>query len=307
MKKKVLVIVGPTASGKSGLGVKLSKEFNGEIVSADSRQVYKGLDIGSGKVTKKEMQGVPHHLLDVASPKIRFSASDYKKLGDKAIEQIIKKNKLPIIVGGTGFYIDTLTSKMVLPEVPPNPKLRKTLEAKTTEALYKILQKKDQERAKNIDSKNKVRLIRALEIIEALGKVPSEQHRMLLKYDYIYVGVNPEKEVLEKLIYKRLLARLLGMIKEAKKLHRDGLTYKRMEELGLEYRYLARLLQNKLTLGHRLATGEAKKEFIEELYKEIRHYSKRQLTWFKANKKIKWFSSVEFGPIHKYLERLIGK
>ncbi len=296
MKKKVLIIVGPTASGKSSLGVRLAKKFNGEIISADSRQVYKGLNVGSGKVTKKEMSGITHHLLDVANPKKRFSASDYKKLGDKAIQQIIKKNKLPIIVGGTGFYIDTLTGKMVLPEVPPNPKLRKYLESKTVEELFNFLKKKDSKRAKTIDKKNKVRLIRALEIIESLGQVPNVKPRGSNIYEYIYVGVNPKKEILEKLIYKRLLARIPGMIREAKRLKANKLSYRRMEELGLEYRYLARLLQNKLT----------KKAFLEELYKEIKHYSKRQMTWFRRNKKIKWFSSAEFASIQRYLEGLKG-
>jgi len=297
-KQKVLIVLGPTASGKSSLGIRLAKEFNGEIISADSRQVYKGLDIGSGKVTKREMSGIPHHLIDVANPKKRFSASDYKKLGDKSLARIINKNKLPIIVGGTGFYIDTLTGKMVLPEVPPNPILRKYLENKSAEELFKILKKKDPKRAENIDSKNKVRLIRALEIIESLGKVPQTANSSQLSaYSFIYIGINPNREILNERIYKRLISRLPGMMREVRKLHKDGLSYKRMEELGLEYRYLARLLQNKIT----------KKKFIEELYKEIKHYSKRQMTWFKRNKKIKWFSSAEFAPIHKYLEGLMRK
>jgi len=297
-KPRILVIVGPTASDKSNLAVRLAKKFKGEIISADSRQVYKGLDIGSGKITKKEMLGVPHYLLDVANPKKYFSVFDYKKLADKKIKDILIKHKLPIIVGGTGFYIDTLVGKIDLPEVPPNTVLRKKFEKYSAEKLYKILRKKDSRRAKKIDPRNKVRIIRALEIVEAMGKVPllsKKQDKSI--YNFIYLGIKPDKMDLEKKIYTRILKRLDGMIREAKSLQKKGLPLKRMEALGLEYRYLARLLQKKIT----------KKEFVEGLYKEIKHYSKRQKLWFKRNKKIKWFSSVEFVPIQKYLERLIGE
>ncbi|MEK7612980.1 MAG: tRNA (adenosine(37)-N6)-dimethylallyltransferase MiaA, partial [Patescibacteria group bacterium] len=168
--KKVLVIVGPTASGKSGLAVRLAKKFKGEIISVDSRQVYKGLDIGTGKITKKEMKGVPHYLLDVANPKKQFSVSQYKKFADKIVRYIVLENRLPIIVGGTGFYIDTLAGKFSLPDVPPNKLLRRKLEKFDTEELFKMLKKKDPARAKTIDRHNKVRLIRALEIVNALGR-----------------------------------------------------------------------------------------------------------------------------------------
>ncbi len=278
MKKKVLVIVGPTASGKSALGVKLAQKFNGEVISADSRQVYKGLDIGTGKITKSEMHGIPHHLLDVANPRSQFSAAEYKKLALKKIEEILEKNKLPIIVGGTGFYIDALT--LNLPEVPPNKDLRKRLEKKSAEELFKILKKKDKVRAKTIDKHNKVRLIRALEIIESLGKVP--KYREHLNNNFILIGLLPKN--IDNRIYKRLLKRLPGIIREVKKLHNPpaggGLSWKRMHELGLEYRYIAMFLQNKLN----------KEETIEKLYTEIKKYSKRQRLWFKRNREIKWFN-----------------
>ncbi len=164
-KPKIIVIPGPTASGKSNLAVKLAKKFNGEIISADSRQVYKGLDIGSGKITKKEMRGVPHYLLDVASPKRTFTVSQYQKLAKKALEKILAKNKLPIVCGGTGFYIDALIYNYNLPAIPPQPKLRKQLEQKSTEELFEQLKKIDLKRAENIDKNNRRRIIRALEII----------------------------------------------------------------------------------------------------------------------------------------------
>ena len=303
--KKVLIILGPTASGKSDLAVRLARKFKGEIISADSRQVYKGLNIGTGKITKKEMRGIPHHMIDVADPHKYFSVSDYKKLAEKVLQYIVVKKKLPIIVGGTGFYIDTLIGKINLPEVPPNKFLRKKLEKYSTDKLYKILQKKDPRRAKEIDSRNKIRIIRALEIVEALGKVPKLQTpppspspklgEGLERGQFIWIGINPNKQDLEKRIYKRILKRLDGMIREAKRLRRSDLSIKKMEALGLEYRYLARLLQKKIS----------KKEFIKQLYSAIKDYSKRQMTWFKKNKKIKWFSSASDSTIPKYLAGLI--
>ena len=278
MKSKVLVILGPTASGKSSLAVKLAKKFGGEIISADSRQVYKGLDIGTGKITKKEMRGVPHHLLDVANPKKQFTVAEYKKLAERKIDEI----RLPIVVGGTGFYIDALTGRANFPDVPPNKKLREKLSKKSNEILFKLLRQKDPKRAKTIDPHNKVRLIRALEIVETLGKVPPVQHRVLHK-KFIFVGLKSNS--LDKRIYTRLVKRIPGIIRETKKL-----SFKRAYELGLEYRYAALYLKKKLT----------KKEFVEQLFIAIRQYAKRQMTWFKRNKKIKWFAPTEFKKITKY-------
>lgn len=271
--KKVLVIVGPTASGKSDVAVKIAKKFKGEIISADSRQVYKGLDIGTGKITRREMKGVPHHMLDVVDPKKQFSVSQYKKLVEEELKYIEARGKLPIIVGGTGLYIDSLTGRANFPNVPPNKKLREKLAKKSNVALYEMLKKRDPKRAKSIDANNKVRLIRALEIIEALGRVP----RMRPEPDerFIYIGLNPKD--LDTKIHKRLIKRIPGIIEETKKL-----SPKRAEELGLEYRYASLFLKKKLS----------KKEFEENLFFAIRHYAKRQMTWFKKNKEITWFPSA---------------
>jgi tRNA dimethylallyltransferase len=287
--KKVLIIVGPTASGKSDLSVRLARKFRGEIISADSRQVYKGLDAGTGKITRREMKGVPHYLLDVASPKRVFSVAEYQKLASKKLTEITKRNKLPIIVGGTGFYIDALINQTILPEVPPNKLLRNRLEKLNIEELFDKLKTRDPRRAKEIDKHNKVRLIRALEIIEALGKVPTIQNKKINK-NYIFIGLKPEQKDLEKRIYQRILKRLPAMTREAEKLRAAGLSFKRLESLGLEYRYLARLLRKQIT----------KQEFVAELYSEIKKYSKRQMTWFKRNKDIKWFKPSEFKRIEKY-------
>lgn len=278
MKPKVIAIVGPTASGKSDLAVQIAKKFGGEIISADSRQVYKGLDIGTGKITKKEMLGIPHYLIDVTSPRKKFTISEWKKKAQKSIEEIIKRNKTPIIVGGTGFYIDSLLFGLEIPEVPPNNKLRKSLANKSPQELFIILKKLDPNRAKTIDNRNPVRLIRAIEVARKLGSVPPLQ-KPNQNYDILWIGINPGKEKIANKIHTRLIKRLKqGMIEEARTAHKKGLSWKRMEELGLEYKWLALYLQNLIT----------RNEMISKLERDIIHYSKRQMTWFKRNKSIVW-------------------
>ena len=267
---KIIVVCGPTATGKSDKAASLALEHNGEIVSTDSRQVYKGLDIGSGKITKKETQGVSHYMLDVASPLRIYSIAQFQKKASKHIEDILKRGKTAILCGGTGFYIDAIIYNTSFPEVGINNKLRKKLEKKTVQELFKLLKKKDTRRAKEIDPYNKVRLIRALEIIETLGKVPEVSKKMQYNVEWIYLDF-PD-EILKERIHTRLLKRMKqGMVQEAKNLHAKGLSYPRMERLGLEYKYLALLLQNKIT----------KKEFLDQLESAIWHYAKRQRTWFK--------------------------
>ncbi len=286
--KKVIVILGPTATGKSDLGVSLAKKFGGEVISADSRQVYKGLNLGTGKITRREMRGVRHHLLDVANPKKQFSVAEYKKLGERAIVSIYRNNRVPIIVGGTGLYIDTLVHDSSLPAVPPNKKLRAKLEKKSAAQLFSLLKKKDLRRAQEIDSKNPRRLIRALEIVAALGKVPKKSSGK--KYDAFFIGLVLSEKDLKKKIEKRIKSRMKqGMVAEAKRLNREGLSYKRMRELGLEYRFLADLMEKKIT----------QKEFIENLSRAIWKYTKRQMTWFKQNKNIHWFLPREIKKIGK--------
>lgn len=275
---KIIVILGPTASGKSALAVEIAKKFNGEIISADSRQVYKGLDIGTGKITKKEMGGIRHHLLDVVSSKKTFSVANFKILAEKAIEEILTRKKLPIICGGTGFYIQALTENTSLPDVPPNPKLRKKLEKKSCEFLIKQLGKFDPQFAKKIDKNNKRKIIRAIEIAETLGKIP--EIKSAPKYHSLQIGIKTDKEILKNKIHARLIRRIrLGMIDEAKKLHNSGLSLKKMDSFGLEYRFLAKFLQKKIS----------KEEMIEKLNTAIWQYARRQITWFKRDKKIKWF------------------
>lgn len=277
-KPKLLVILGPTASGKSGLAIDLARAYNGEVVSADSRQVYKNLNLGTGKVTKKEMEGVKHHLLDVVDPKKTFTVSDYKELAKKAIADIHSRGKLPILCGGTGFYIQAVVDDVVFPDVPPNPKLRQKLEKVSSSKLFQKLRKLDPNRAKEIDANNKTKIIRALEIIQTLGSVPPIKKND--PYDCLQIGITTSDNVLRQKINTRLTERFKkGMAREVSTLHKKGLSWKRMFALGLEYRYISLFLQDKIS----------KKEMIESLQNEIWHYAKRQRTWFKRDTRIKWF------------------
>jgi tRNA dimethylallyltransferase len=293
IQPKLIVILGQTATGKSDFAVRLAKEVGGEIISADSRQVYTGMDIGTGKITKKEMQKIPHHLLDIASPKKVFSVSAYKKLAEKKIHEILRRGNIPIIVGGTGFYIDAVVDGIILPEVEPDKGLRKKLELLTTKALITRLKKADPKRLKDIDINNRVRLIRAIEIAETLGVVPKTRKEE--KYDAIKIGLALPDELLKKNIHTRLLARIKkGMLREITKLHNEGLSWKRMEMLGLEYRYGALHLKNKIS----------KQEMIEKLNIEIWHYAKRQKTWFKRDKTIFWINPNEIHEKAKALKKV---
>ncbi|HRY31305.1 MAG TPA: tRNA (adenosine(37)-N6)-dimethylallyltransferase MiaA [Candidatus Paceibacterota bacterium] len=293
MKPKILVILGPTSSGKSDLAVKLARKSSGEIISADSRQVYKGLDIGSGKITKKEMRGVPHHLLDIVSPKKVFSVADYQKIAEKKIKEILSRKKLPIICGGTGFYISSIVDGLVLPKVPENKILRKKLQKLDLVWLQNILKKLDADRFKEIDTKNPARLIRAIEIASALGKVPPI--KSVPKYECLQIGLSWPKEKLEKRIRSRLLRRIrAGLIPEVQNLHKKSVSWKRLYDFGLEYRYVSLFLQNKLS----------KKEMFEKLTKKICQYAKRQMTWFKRDKRIVWIKPQNIRLAEKLVANL---
>lgn len=268
--QKVIVVCGPTATGKSDHAVILAKKLNGEIISADSRQVYTGLDIGSGKITKKEMKGVPHYMLDITSPKRAYSVSKYQKAANKIIKDIITRGKIPIIVGGSGLYIDAIIYDTDFPKVKPNAKLRTSLAFLSTEELAQKLQKLDPRRFELIDKKNPVRLIRAIEIATELGAVPETKRQKKYEVEWIYLDF-PD-EILRERIHVRLLKRIKqGMIAEVQRLIEEGVSLKRLHALGLEYKYVALYIEGKLT----------KQEMTEQLETAIWQYAKRQRTWFK--------------------------
>jgi tRNA dimethylallyltransferase len=279
---KLIVIVGPTATGKTALSIELAKQFHGSVISADSRQIYKGMDIGSGKITRKEMQGITHYLLDIANPKRKFSVGQYKILAEKAIKKIIKQKRIPFLVGGTGFYIQAIADNLILPKIKPDWQLRANLEKLTTQQLFNKLRKLDQKRAKNIDSNNRRRLIRALEIIKKTKKTIPPLLNKKPNFDSIFIGIKKSKEEISSAIKKRLDKRLKNdMIAEVKKLKDQGISWKRLEEFGLEYRFIAQYLQNKINY----------EQMKERIQKESEQYGKRQMTWFKKDQRINWIKN----------------
>jgi tRNA dimethylallyltransferase len=269
--RKIIVVAGPTASGKSDFAVELALKQNGEIISADSRQVYKGLDIGTGKITGEEMKGVPHHMLDVANVGDEFSVAEYARRAKPILEDIFSRGKTPIICGGTGQYIDALIYDVTLPAVSPNQTLREELEKKDVDELYHELAAKDPYRADDVDRYNKVRLIRALEIVYELGFVPPLHIPKLLHETELYL-MSPTRELLRTRIEKRLEKRLtMGMIDEVKKVQRKGFTANEMKRFGLEYEIIGKYLEGTLS----------EDEMKQEIITKSMQYAKRQETWNK--------------------------
>jgi tRNA dimethylallyltransferase len=294
-KTKVIAIVGPTSSGKTSLSIAVAKKFNGEVISADSRQVYIGMDIATGKVTKEEMENIPHHLLDIADPKEVYTAADFKKDATVAILDIQKRGRLPIIAGGSTFYIELLRGNLQSAPVPPDELFRASLESLSTEELFEKLKKLDKNRADKIDSKNRRRLERALEIVNVLGKVPETKKGESL-YDWLLIGIDLSKEQLHHNIHVRLLDRInSGMIEEAKELHNEGVSYERMDNLGLEYRYLAKYLQKEISM----------ETMVQQIEIKNKQYAKRQMTWLKRDKTIEWFVPENREAIFRHVENFL--
>jgi tRNA dimethylallyltransferase len=281
--QKIIVIVGPTASGKSGLAISLAKKYGGEIISADSRQIYKGLDIGTAKVTKKEMSGISHHLIDILNVGETYSAEAFKKDASLLITEIADRGNIPIIVGGTFFYVDMLLGKTSAPKVAPNEKLRAELEAYDAESLYKKLEKADPKRAETIDRHNKRRLIRALEIINVLGSVPAIVKKKPL-YTALTLGIEIDKTVLRERFLERGKAWLKnGFLKEIQDLLQSGVQEKVLREIGFEYELGMALAEKNIT----------EEQFLERFVEKNWQYAKRQLMWLKRDKSIMWISASE--------------
>ncbi len=274
MLPKLIVIEGTNASGKSSLGVELAAAFGGEIVSADSRQVYRRLDLGSGKITPEEMKGVPHHLLDVRDPGEFFSMADFQRLAYEAIDGILSRGPLPFLVGGTGLYVDAVADGYELSEKAPDHGLRARLETHDTPELYAMLQEKLPDT--QIDSRNRHRVMRALERLEADDYHPG---RKTPRYELLKLGVTWPREILKQRIDQRLEARLqAGMAEEVRALLAEGISEEFMVKLGLEYKYLTWYLTGKI--GY--------EQMVEELGNAIKKFAKRQMTWFRRDPRIHW-------------------
>ena len=276
---KLVVILGTNASGKSGLGIELALKFGAEIVSADSRQVFKGLDLGSGKVTKEEMKGVPHFLLDVAAPGDFFSLMDYQKLAYEAIDDIVSRGKTPFLVGGTGLYVNAVVDGYNLTDAPVDEELRKKVEAMNLNELQDLITEKCSIGGipENLDMSNKRRLERAAEKL-LMGKPLNLES--VKRYDTLCLGVTWERQKLYKRIEERLDRRLeQGMIEEVENLMKQGVSDDFLYKLGLEYRYIMMYLRGRF---------DSKAAFREKLFMEIRHLAKEQMTWFRKRQDITW-------------------
>ena len=274
MLPKMIVIEGTNASGKSALGVTLAARFDGEIISADSRQVYERLDLGSGKIMPEEMAGVPHHLLNVVQPGEFFSMADFQRLSYQAIDGILARGHVPFLVGGTGLYVDAVADGYNLSEKATDLTLRAELETYDTPALYGMLKEKLPDT--DIDPRNRHRVMRMLEKLAAgdaqpTGKTP--------RYTLLKLGVTWPRDVLKQRIDERLETRLkAGMVDEVKAMLDDGVSEEFLVKLGLEYKYLTWYLTGKINYD----------QMVEELGNAIKRFAKRQMTWFRRDSRIIW-------------------
>lgn len=296
--EKLVVITGTNASGKSGLGIALAKKYQAEIISADSRQVFKGLDLGSGKVTPEEMQGIPHHLIDVAEPNDFYSLHDFQKQAYAAIDDIHARQGRPFLVGGTGLYINAVVDGYDLQEAAPDPEMRRFVEEKTIEELIAIIEKEDPSAMTRLDPHNKRRLERAAE--KALSHKLCD-NQPVPRYETLVLGVTWPREVLYERIRERLDRRLEeGMIEEVAALRENGASDDFLYKLGLEYRYILMYLRGEF------ADREA---FYDKLFMEIRHLAKEQMTWFRKRKDIHWIDMEKdpFNEASRLIDRFYGE
>ncbi len=282
-RPKLVVIVGPTASGKTALSLKLAKKFHGEIISADSRAIYKKLDIGSAKPTVVERKNVPHHLIDLVQPDQILTLAQYKEWATKKIENIASRNHLPFLVGGTALYVYAVIDNWQIPEVPPNKKLRAKLEKQPVEKLYQQLLKKDAATKSFIDPQNKRRIIRALEVMAATGQPFSAQRKKgPLLFETLMIGVKRTTAEIKQLIARRTKKMIkAGLVKEVAKLLKKGYSPTLPALSGIHYKEIITYLQKKVTLP----------EAIKLINQNDEQLVRRQLTWFKKDQRIKWVTN----------------
>lgn len=300
-KPKVLAVCGPTASGKTWLGVELALKYGGEIVSADSMQIYKGMDIASAKPSEEEKKGVPHHLMDFLDRDVTFSAADYVRLAREKIDDILSRGKLPIIVGGTGLYIDSLLNNVNFSEMKSDEEYRKSLydyaAENGNEALYERLVKADPEAAELIHMNNLVRVIRALEVIHVTGRkfsdLKTESRLVESPYDSVIIGLNAaDRSVLYDRINQRVDIMVeMGLIEEARQLWQSAPMKTAANAIG--YKELIPYFENEMSLP----------ECIDKIKQETRRYAKRQLTWFRRNDSIEWVVIGDFSKKCEIFEK----
>ena len=294
-KPKVIVICGPTASGKTALSIELAKKINGEIISCDSMQIYKYMDIGTAKPTLEEQKEVKHHLIDFVEPNQRYSVAEYKKDAEKSIEEILSKGKTPIIVGGTGLYVDSLIYGIEYPEIELDEEYRKQLEKeieeKGLESLYNKAKEIDSKAMEKISPNDKKRIMRVVEIYKATGKTKTEQEiesrTHEVKYDYRVFAIKMDREKLYERINKRVDMMIeKGLIEEVQNILKKYDKFPTAMQ-GLGYKEVVEYLEGKKT----------KEEMIDKIKMQTRRYAKRQITWFKKNKQTIWIENNELSKI----------
>lgn len=296
MKNKLVSIVGTTASGKSSLGIELAELYGTEIVSADSRQVYRHLDLGTGKVTPEEMARVKHHLIDILDLNQPFSMAEFQPLAYQAIDDIASRDMLPLLVGGTGLYTRSVVEGYTLVDVPPNEELRTTLAEKGADELRAILKTYG-----ITDIAGEVSERRMIRMIEKLTAGVSAESESQPRYDVLQLGMTFERDVLYRRILERLDARIKeGMIEEVENIVKMGATPEFLEKLGLEYRYTYRYISGQYP---------SFEDYRAELYKEICHFAKRQMTWFKKEKSIIWLDTSRdaFNEARELIDKFMEK
>jgi tRNA dimethylallyltransferase len=297
---KLVVVLGPTACGKSALGIALAQRFDGEIVSADSRQVYRGLDIGTAKVTPAERALVPHHLLDVADPREVYTVAQYQQDAIAAINTILGRGHQPFLVGGSPHYIQAVVDHLQIPHIEPQPELRAQLESRPLAQLLAQLEELDPQSAATIDRNNPRRVIRALEVCLVSGK-PFSQQRKLAEplYRSLLLGIEWPREVLYRRIDARVDQRMRqGMVQEVQRLLDEGVSHERLEALGLEYRYISRLLRGEF---------QSQDEMVKKLKYAIHDFTRRQLTWFRKDKRIVWVQGGDVEQAAEVVQRFLNE
>jgi tRNA dimethylallyltransferase len=300
-EKNLIILLGPTSVGKSKTSIKIAKKFPGEIINCDSMQVYKGFDIGTDKLPFKKREGIRHHLIDIVEPATQFTAADFVSMALKAIESILSRGKLPIIVGGTGLYLKSLLDGL-FPGGKSRPEIRQKLEReakeKGLELLWNRLKEIDPDYSKKIGENDKIRIIRALEVFYSTEKILSEHfsktHSFVKDFHILKIGLKLERKVLYKKIEERVDKMFeRGIVDEAQALRAAGVAEDAPPFRALGYKYVLKFLNNEMSF-------EEAKSLTK---RDTRHYAKRQMTWFRKTEGTQWFSPLEFPSIAEYIEK----
>lgn len=303
-KRPLIIITGPTASGKTALSIDLAKKIDGEIISADSMQVYRHMDIGSAKVMKEEMDGIPHHLIDVLEPSEEFNVVVFQSMAKKAIEEIYSRGRVPIVAGGTGFYIQALLYDIDFTETTDDKELREKLEKKAetegSEALHRLLREVDPESAEVIHPNNVKRVVRAIEFFYKTGKKISEHNKeerqKFSPYEFFYYVLTPPRSILYNRIDNRVNKMIEhGLVEEVKTLKNMGYTREMVSMQGLGYKEILDYLNGEISLD----------EAVYTIKRDTRHFAKRQLTWFRRERDVRWLAPEDFGDDREKIVKAI--